>query len=341
MKEMFGIAALFTLAINQSYAAHAHELTSLPCGEATLDYNSRQRWQPGHSQYGIQYEQWTPEAFNMLRERAVECSNPDAQAFVAYMNYLEEINANALQAMEANRQQNVLAEEEAKRKAQLEAERARQLHVAAEAARKQQQAAEEAERKRLAEEEVRKKADLQGQRAGKQQHAAEEAERKRLGELEASALSDDHEPQPEEAIMAQALPWKPKLPLDADVQLFLQNNPGLTLGISPLSDDGLLILESIIREQAVILLALQLCTERWTDFPGYLEEAQRRIELLERVGIQIWGYPADKVASFRASANQIFDGTQTTDYLLADPNSLYEICQRSLFEISNGKNFAQ
>jgi hypothetical protein len=310
MKEMFGIAALFTLAINQSYAAHAHELTSLPCGEATLDYNSRQRWQPGHSQYGIQYEQWTPEAFNMLRERAVECSNPDAQAFVAYMNYLEEINANALQAMEANRQQNVLAEEEAKRKAQLEAERARQLHV-------------------------------QGQRAGKQQHAAEEAERKRLGELEASALSDDHEPQPEEAIMAQALPWKPKLPLDADVQLFLQNNPGLTLGISPLSDDGLLILESIIREQAVILLALQLCTERWTDFPGYLEEAQRRIELLERVGIQIWGYPADKVASFRASANQIFDGTQTTDYLLADPNSLYEICQRSLFEISNGKNFAQ
>jgi len=77
------------------------------------------------------------------------------------------------------------------------------------------------------------------------------------------------------------------------------------------------------------------------DFPGQHEEVSRRIDLLGRVYFQYLGLPFEKLHEFRNVANQVFETTQTADYLLADLNSLYEISQQSLVEVSYGFNFAQ
>jgi hypothetical protein len=308
MKVIFGIAALFTLALNQSHAADGQELKSIPCEEVTLEFNSRQRWEPGFVQYGIQYEAWTPEAFDMLRDRALECSNPDAQSFGAYIRYLEGINVDALRAMEENRRQRALAEAEAKRKAEVEAEWAR--------------------------------AQLQAERERIKRQAAEEAERNRQAEWERQALLDQESDPPETAI-TEPQPAHPNFPLDEDVKIFVKNNPQLTKDVRTLTQDDLMIVATVFRTQAVVELSLMLCNERWSDFPGQQEEASRRIDLLRRVYFQYLGLPLDKFHEFRNAANQVFETTQTTDYLLADINSLYEICQQSLVEVSYGFNFAQ
>ncbi len=129
--------------------------------------------------------------------------------------------------------------------------------------------------------------------------------------------------------------------LDPDVMLFIKNNPGLKPSKMPPTPDLLNESARIAMTNAIQILALELCTERWNDFPGYLEEAQRRAELLRRLYIQFLGVPAGKMAEFNEKALQAVTNTQTTDMLLADLNELYVACEQSLMQMSGGLNFAQ
>lgn len=330
MKVIFRIAAVLSLGIDQSYAADEQDLTRLTCEEVTLDYNSRQIWQPGETPYGILYEEWTPQTFDVLRERAVACSNPDAQSFIAYVTYLERTNADAIKALEDNRRQKALAEAEAKRQAELKAARVR-ADLAAERARALRRAAEEEEAR---------KAELEAARAREQQETAE-AERQRQRLLDGSTLPVDPETPPDEVAIDEPQPANPMFPLDEDVKIFVRNNPQLAQDVRMAPKDKLLIASTLFRNQAVVELSLMLCNERWADFPGQQEEASRRINLLRRVYFQYLGLPLEKFHEFRDAANQVFETTQTTDILLADLDSLYQICQQALLEVSYGFNFAQ
>ena len=59
----------------------------IPCDHLTIDFNSRQKWYPGESPFGVPFEQWTVSSFNALKARIAACGNPDSQGLINYLAY--------------------------------------------------------------------------------------------------------------------------------------------------------------------------------------------------------------------------------------------------------------
>jgi len=378
MKLSLAIAVSTLFISGAAHASDAPDFGALSCGQVTLDYNSRQRWQPGFSQFGLAFDAWTPEAFRMLKERAAECSNPDAQSFIAYMGRIEQTTLDTLAGMAAERER-LAAVEESTARMRIEVEQARQEQQAAEAMKlriqKEAEAAEqelraikdakqlalaEAERARQKQrnaEEARQRETLEADRLRAERHAAEEAAERALREAanarQESVLGEarnqteapndrgTQQPTAQSPAAASQLPDHTNMALDEDVKVFVRNNPSIAQNVRVMDEYELQAALVLFITQDVLILALELCDERWSDFDGYIEEAKRRSDLVRRVYLQYLGMPSEKYGEFKDKASHAAVATQTKDTLLYNLDELHRTCQQSLFELSAGLNFAQ